>query len=207
MLVDEIGTRFGEPPHGRHVAGFSRCEESREVHPLDVILERSPARKAAGPGEDALRVSQHESGGIRVLFEACDFGEGGLFAGAVRMEQFLGLLFELGQARPGGESARGRRLRRHAVLLSAAGCRMARCPRREPKEGTLAINSNARVRWAQPFPRTQQRPERWGLCYHCRRARESSAVEGVEESKRSSRASLGWPGRPEGPKGGRVPKG
>src|SRR5262245_46934672 len=207
MLVDEIGTRFGELPHGRHVAGFDRREECRKVHPLDVILECSPARKAVGPGEDALRVGQHESGGMRVLFEARDFGDGSLFGGAVGTEQFLGLLFELGQARPGGESARGRRLRRHAVLLSAAGCRMARCPRREPKEGTLAINSNAPVRWAQPFPRTQQRPERWGLYYPGRRACDSSAVEGVEESKRSSRASLGWPGRPEGPKGGRVPKG
>jgi hypothetical protein len=37
---------------------------------------------------------------------------------------------------------------------------MARGPRCEPKEGTLTINHKEEVRWAQPFPRTQQRPAR-----------------------------------------------
>ena len=143
VMVDQVGTRFGEPPHGRHVTGFGRREECREVHALDVILERGPARKAVGSREHSLRVGQSEIRWIGVPFEALDFGDGCIFAGAVRLEQFLCLLAELGKARLVRESARGRRLRRHDVLLSAAVGRMARCPRREPKEGTLAINSNA----------------------------------------------------------------
>jgi hypothetical protein len=141
MLVEQVGTRLGEPPHGRHVTGFGRRDECRDVHALDVVLERGPARKAVGSRQHSLRVGQSEIRWIGALFEALDFGDGCLFAGAVRFEQFLGLLAELGKTRLVRECAR--RLRRHDVLLSAAVGRMARCPRREPKEGTLAINSNA----------------------------------------------------------------
>src|SRR5262249_59188770 len=43
-------------------------------------------------------------------------------------------------ARPGGKGARGRRVGSgHDDLLSAADCRMARCPRREPKEGAPKV--------------------------------------------------------------------
>src|SRR5262249_23774597 len=155
VMVDQVGTRLGEPPHGRHVTGFDRREECREVHALDVILERGPAREAVGSRQHSLRVGQGEMRRTGAPFEALDFGDGCLFAGAVRFEQFLGLLAELGKARLLRESARGRRVRRHDVLLSAAIGRMARCPRREPKEGTSATKTNAGVRWAQPYPRTR----------------------------------------------------
>jgi hypothetical protein len=143
VMVDQVGTRLGEPPHGRHVTGFDRRVECREVHALDVILERGPARKALGSRKHSLRVGQSEIRWIGAPFKALDFGDGCILAGAVRFPKLLRLLAELGKARLVRESARGRRVRRHDVLLSAAVGRMARCPRREPKEGTLAINSNA----------------------------------------------------------------
>ena len=99
-------------------------------------------RVTAATRKHALRIGQSEIRWIGAPFEALNFGDGCLFAGAVRLEQFLGLFAELSEARLGLECARGRRVRRHDVLLSAAVGRMARCPRREPKEGTLAINSN-----------------------------------------------------------------
>jgi hypothetical protein len=125
-----------------------------------VLLERGPARKAVGSRQHSLRVGQSEIRWNGAPFETLDFGDGCLFAGSIRLEQFLGLLAELGKTRLVLESARGRRLRRHDVLLSTAIGRMARCPRHEPKEGALTINHNEEVRWAQPFPRTQQRPAR-----------------------------------------------
>jgi hypothetical protein len=114
-----------------------------EVHALNVILERGPARKAVRSRKHSLRVGQGEGPIQRIPFEALDFGDGCNFAGAVRMEQFLGRLAELGKARLVRESARGGKGISHDVLLSAAASRMAQCPRREPNEGTLAINSNA----------------------------------------------------------------
>ena len=30
IWVDQVGTRCGEPPHGRHLAGFGRHKECRE---------------------------------------------------------------------------------------------------------------------------------------------------------------------------------
>ena len=106
MRVEQVGTRFGEPPHGRHVTGFGRREECREVHAIDVILERGPARKAVGSRKPRC-VGQSEIRWIGAPFEALDFGDGCIFAGAVRIEQFLCLLAELGKARLVRESARG----------------------------------------------------------------------------------------------------
>ncbi len=77
-----------------------------EVHALDMILERGPARKAVGSRQHSLRIGQSEIRWIGVPFEALDFGDGCIFAGAVRFEQFLGLLAELGEARLGRENAR-----------------------------------------------------------------------------------------------------
>jgi len=143
IRVDQVGTRFGDPPHGRHVTGFGRREECLELHAINVILERGPARKAVGSRKHSLRVGQSGIRWIGVPMEPVDFGDGCNIAGEVLIEQFLCLLAELGKARLVRESARGVRAKRHDVLLSAAARRMARCPRREPKEGTLAINSNA----------------------------------------------------------------
>ncbi len=99
--------RFGEPPHGRHVTGFGRREECLELHAINVILERGPARKAVGSRKHSLRVGQSEIRWIGVPMEPLDFGDGCINAGEVRIEQFLCLLAELGKARLVRESARG----------------------------------------------------------------------------------------------------
>jgi len=60
IWVDPVGTRCGEPPHGRHVTSFGRRKECREVHALDVIIQRGPARKAVGSRKHSPRVGQSE---------------------------------------------------------------------------------------------------------------------------------------------------
>ncbi len=83
VLVDQVRTRFGEPPHGRHVTGFDRRHECRQVHTRDVVLECGPARKAVGSREHPLGVGQSEIRWVGVPFKALDFGDGCLLAGAV----------------------------------------------------------------------------------------------------------------------------
>ena len=160
--VHQFGPRLGQPANRGDVAGVDGRTERRSVHPFDMLLKFRPARKPIRSREHPLSIGQRELRRIGLAFESLDLRDGGDVAGTVRLEQFLGLLAKLVETRPGGKSARGRR--RGWDMTSSfprlVG-RMARCPRREPKEGTSTIKSNARVRWAQPFPRTQQRPARW----------------------------------------------
>src|SRR5262245_1771654 len=104
--ANQIRTRSGQPAHGRHVTGFGCREECREIHALDMLLEFRPTGKAVGPRKDSLRVGQSELRWVGTPLEALDLGDSCMFAGAVRIQQFLGLLAELGKARLRWESAR-----------------------------------------------------------------------------------------------------
>ena len=75
-----------------------------------MLLELRPARKPVRSREHPLRIGQREARRIGLAFESLDFRDGGDVAGTVRLEEFLGLLAKLGEARPGGKSARGRRV-------------------------------------------------------------------------------------------------
>ena len=43
VRVERVGTRCGELPHGRRITSLGRLKECREVHAIDVVLERGPA--------------------------------------------------------------------------------------------------------------------------------------------------------------------
>ena len=60
------------------------------------------------------------------------------------VKEVFAVALEMAEIGGFGELARGfLGVTRHDVLLWAVVGRMARCPRREPKQGTLVINSNA----------------------------------------------------------------
>jgi hypothetical protein len=50
-----------------------------------VILERGPARSAVGSRKHSLRIGQSEIRWIGASFESLDFGDGRIFARAVRI--------------------------------------------------------------------------------------------------------------------------
>ncbi len=99
------------PDAGAGGETLADCEaRCREVHALDVILERGPARKAVRTREYALGIGECERARIRASLELFDLGGEFGLAGPERFQQVFGLLAKLGETSLLWQHARGRRL-------------------------------------------------------------------------------------------------
>ena len=97
-----------------------RVDEPANGRSVHERLELRPAVEAVRAREDNLRIMQCKRLRVRAVIVGVDFGDRGAVALSERLEQLLGLAFELIEVRLRAERAGGERLSRHDELHSGA---------------------------------------------------------------------------------------
>src|ERR1051326_8567755 len=93
--VNELGACAQQAAYLLKVAGLHRLGEARHGGAIDMLPELGPAFEAVGASEHELGIVQGEALRISAAEVAIDLSDGVGLAGAIGLEQLLGLPLEL----------------------------------------------------------------------------------------------------------------
>ena len=147
-----------------HVIQVSRAhcvDQSFHRGAVDKRLELRPTFKTVRAGNHELCVVQRERARIRAVIVRVHLGGRNILPVLERLEQFLGLAFQLIEVGPLAQDAGGDEWSRHDDLLPGRRLAVHRPVSAQSgrKEFIEAAGCRSRLRGTQSFPRTRWRPD------------------------------------------------